>query len=191
MFRNASDMMERLCTVGRGLAVVALLANPSLGHADNGFKAVAEGGITAAYIGELLLPDFRLSFQDGKRSWVMSFPIVPASANLRFANGKTVALQPTLEPQYQFNGSHYRLAGQVRAVYFNRDASEVVFAPLLELGAVTGTDGSGGFVGAGFGFTIAELGPTLAVVARESITTQGNRFDLAVDLSLPWSCNKC
>lgn len=179
--------------IGGGVAITlaTLLASASPARADNGFKSIAEGGITAAFIGELVLPDFRLSFQDGKRHWMISFPITPVSANIRFAHGKTLALQPTLEPQYQFDGSQYRLAAHVRAVYYNRDESEIVFAPLLELGAVTGTDGSGGFVGAGLGLTIVELGPTLAVVARSTMTTDGNRFDLAIDLSLPWSCNQC
>ncbi|MBP9085492.1 MAG: hypothetical protein KBG15_05200 [Kofleriaceae bacterium] len=140
-----------LIGVAIAIALATLLASASPARADNGFKSIAEGGITAAFIGELVLPDFRLSFPDDKRHWLMSFPITPVSANIRFAHGKTLALQPTMEPQYQFDGSQYRLPAQVRAMYFTGDESEIVIAPLLELGAVTGTDGGDGVVGAELG----------------------------------------
>lgn len=62
--------------------------------------------------------------------------------------------------------------------------------PLVEAGAIAGSDGHGGFAGAGLTFVGHHAsGSSLGVVARFVQTTEERRVDFALDLQLPFGAD--
>jgi hypothetical protein len=170
------------------IAIVAICqARPALG--DDSVVNVWDRAGEAVVIGELLIPDVRVELGVDKGRWVLSWPLVFYSKRLYRSGSFGLRLNPFVEPQFEFGRDAVRgLAGARLAMLSDPDQLKAL--PLIEGGALTGTDGNGGFAGVGLAFlSDAPSGGSFSVVARVVQTTQERRYDLALDLQLPFGAD--
>ena len=164
------------------LAIGLTLAAPRA-WADEVTARMAEGFVATALAAELLTPDLRIEWAE-QTALTLSWPLVLASATLVRGERGGVGLLPFLEPQFRPAGDVVRIAAGTRLTFYSMNR-ELQLAPLLEGGAVAGSDGAGGFAGAGLAIRAPEVGITLGLVGRATWTGDGNRQDIALDLQIP------
>jgi len=166
------------------LVAIALVAHGADARADNGLGDIVRGFIAALFITEALVPDVRLVFGPDDHRWELAWPIVVATLPAVRGDSVGLSLHPFVEPQYQKTRDALRLAGGLRAILYSRK-EDFQLAPLVEAGALGGSDGSGWFAGAGLAVGDPELGVTFALVGRAVDTDQERRYSIGFDLQLP------
>ena len=177
------------------LAIAALVC--SLGavrpaRADNGMKALAEGAAAVAVGSEILIPEVRFVVGADDHRWLLSWTVVPTTVRLVHTDLIGLSLQPFFEPQYAPGRDALRFVVGGRTLLYRPRGALIQISPLLEAAALAGSDGSGGFAGAGIAAGNAELGIALAAVGRAVWTIDGERRgDFALDLTLPLTCSQC
>lgn len=167
------------------LVVVALAgAEDATARADNGMGDIVRGFVASLFVTEVLIPDVRLVIGPDDHRWELAWPI--ALATLPAVRSESVGLSvlPFLEPQYQPARGALRLAGGLRAILYARD-QELQLAPLVEMGALGGSDGSGWFAGGGLAVGVPEIGVTFALLGRVVTTDEERRGAIGLDLQLP------
>jgi hypothetical protein len=174
--------MRRPATVILAFALAS--ADIGAARADNGLGGIVRGFVAILFITEALVPDVRLVIGPDDHRWELAWPIVVAT--LPAVRGDTIglSLHPFVEPQYQPARDALRLAGGLRAILYSRN-QDFQLAPLFEVGALGGSDGSGWFAGGGLAVGDPELGVTFALVGRAVDTDEERRYAIGFDLQLP------
>ncbi len=166
------------------LVALALGADGGTARADNGLGDIVRGVVAVLFIGEALIPDVRLVLGPDDHRWELAWPVVLATLPAVRGDSIGLSLHPFIEPQYQPARDALRVGGGLRGVLYSRN-EDFQLAPLVEVGALGGSDGSGWFAGAGVGLGNPELGVTFSLVGRAVDTDEERRFSIGFDLQLP------
>jgi len=173
--------MRRVVVVVLAFALVAHAADA---RADNGMGDIVRGFVAALFITEALIPDVRLVVGPDDHHWELAWPIVLATLPAVRGDSIGLSLYPFLEPQVQPARDAVRVAGGLRAMLYSRN-QDFQLAPLFEVGALGGSDGSGWFAGGGLALGDPELGITFALLGRAVDTDEEQRYSIGFDLQLP------
>jgi len=166
------------------LACALAAADIGTARADNGLGDIVRGFIAAMFVTEALVPDVRLVIGPEDHRWELAWPIVVATLPVVRGDSVGLSLYPFVEPQVQRARDALRIAGGMRAMLYSRN-QDLQLAPLVEVGALGGSDGSGWFAGAGLAVGDPELGVTFALIGRAVDTDEENRATIGFDLQLP------
>ena len=148
-------------------------------EADPGLSATGK----AAFVIELLIPDFRIerSFTDDTTRYTLAIPFAVHAGSL--GSSKIVSFNHVAEVQYVLRDNVWRGSLGERIVVGSAEERHVM--PLAELVGVFGADGYGGGLGAGLAIGQPENGSNIALVVRTILTNQELRADVALDFQIP------
>lgn len=166
------------------LAFALVAADSGAVRADNGMGGIVRGFVAMLFITEALIPDVRLVVGPDDHHWELAWPIVLATLPAVRGDSIGLSLYPFLEPQVQPARDAVRVAGGLRAMLYSRN-QDFQLAPLFEVGALGGSDGSGWFAGGGLALGDPELGITFVLLGRAVDTDEEQRYSIGFDLQLP------
>lgn len=176
----------------QSLALVAVLTGvPSLARADG--DVALHGAFWWIRTLELVIPDVRFerSFTADEDRFVLSLPLVIRAGHVNLGSSASLAFNHFAELQYQVTHNEWRGVVGERVLLGKHvpDAWTYVDAwmPFLEAGALLGSDGSGGVIGAGLGYGDVHAGLSFGVVVRFVVTNEERRGDIALDLQFPFN----
>lgn len=182
---GARTFFDVLANAGRVAVLVGvttlLVGNTALATGDlRGFIQVVE----------IAVPDLHLELRDdGHVPLVLAWPMHAGIDWGALARSRYVALTIFLEPAVvPIRGAARLSVGSRVGLRLGGDDDEVSPGIFCEAGALTATDGHGGFVGAGVGGIIVSDNATLGGLNyRYVMTTEAPRHDFGLDLvTLPF-----
>ena len=164
---------------GRALFVFAgclMVSQPAAAQVEGAALLVGALG----FIAEPFVPDLRLEFDRGTH-WVLSWPLHVSL--MRFYPRQPEPLLKRyvssvfIEPQWIPAEGKGRFLAGTRQGFSLRG-----YGILTEIGAVAGSGGPGWFVGAGPSLLNAPYMSYLGLIFRQTMTTEGPRRDISLDL---------
>jgi hypothetical protein len=161
----------------RASATLFVIAVSVLAARDVHATAAPPLPIAVIFLTEPLVPDVRLEldFDFSEPRIVLGLPLY-----LRAHKGDGFEVNALFEPQLRTDRIEARGIVGARITHRIGRSAFIIFA---EGGAIAGTDGFGGMIGAGF--SAYELFPGLSccsLVFRETFTHQGVRHDISLDV---------
>jgi hypothetical protein len=134
---------------------------------------------------EIVVPDVHLELHES--GWPPLMLAWPMHAGIDWGglrHSQSVGVTAFIEPELVPSSSAARFAMGSRVGFrFGGRTNEPLLSLLAEAGGLVGTDGHGGFLGAGFGeFTLSEKFTFCALIYRYVLTTEAPRHDLGLDI---------
>lgn len=154
-------------------------ARQAMTKPDDVFRVLLLGALV-----EPVVPDLRLEFDHGSRA-LLSWPIhldLTRFMGRKYASGGDAvfhryAASLFIEPQWR------KADGQARLLVGTRQGFSLGgFGLVTDIAGVYGSDGSGLVVGAGPAILFPPRMQTIALVFRQTLTTEGPRSDISLDL---------
>lgn len=147
-------------------------------EADPGLSSTAK----AAFLVELLIPDFRLerSFTDDKTRYMFAIPFAMHAGTVG-----QIGFNHVVEIQYVLGDNVLRGSLAERMQFGQRGRDTAGWMPIAELGGVFGADGYGGMLAAGLVVGDPWHGAHMGVVVRCVVTDRETRGDVGFDFQIP------
>lgn len=166
-------------TLAAGLALLA----PATARAG---ELTGIGGLFAGI--EVLIPDVRFEIPWGWEDarWTLSWPLTVRSGTVDLGDTVRIGFSHFGEVQYGLDQRSLRgLLGE--RLMLGSAEDDDGWMPVAEVAGLLGADGSGVVLGVGFGFGAMDAGIHFGPVVRAVITTEERRFDLVLDLQIPFN----